>query len=88
MNQPIDTNLGICLRLSMSDLAKEALEKDGGKTSVVLYIVPRSGMPYGATHAAYQGVPGKKGEEHPRVGFVRFYRSETIPAELQTDLPL
>ena len=88
MNTPIDSNQGICLRLSMSDLVKDALEKDGGKTSVVLYIVPRSGQPAGATHAVYQGVRGCKGEEHPVVGHARFYRSDAIPAELQTDLPL
>jgi hypothetical protein len=84
MNTPTNHQQGICLRLTMSDLVKEALEKDAGKTSVVLYIVPRSGQPYAATHAIYQGVPGAKGEEHPRVGFARFYRSDAIPAELQT----
>lgn len=88
MNSPVNTNHGACLRLTMSDLVKEALEKDQGKTSVVLYIVPRQGQPAGATHAIYQGIPGRNGEEHPLVGFARFYRSDAIPAELQTDLPL
>jgi hypothetical protein len=72
----------------MSDLVKEALEKDGGKTSVVLYIVPRPGQPAGATHAIYQGVRGRKGEEHPVVGHARFYRSDAVPTELQSDLSL
>lgn len=88
MNTPIDTNQGICLRLSMSDLVKEALEKDGGKTSVVLYIVPRKDQPAGATHAAYQAIRGRTGEEHPVVGHAKFYRSDAIPAELQPEFKL
>ena len=88
MNTPTDTNQGICIRLSMSDLVKDALEKEGGKTSVVLYIVPRPGLPYAATHAVFQGIPGKRGEEHPVVGHARFYRSDAIPQNLQNDLPL
>lgn len=88
MNIPTNTSQCICIRLSMSDLVKEALEKDNGKTSVVLYIVPRSNLPLGATHAIYQGIPGRKGEEHPRVGHAKFYRSDTVPSELQHDLPL
>ena len=72
----------------MSDLDKSALEKDGGKTSVVLYVVPRSGQPAGATHAIYQGIPGRKGEEHPVVGHARFYHSSAVPVELQADLSL
>ena len=88
MNTPIDTNQCFCIRLSMSDLVKEALEKDGGKTSIVLAIVPRRNQPFAATHAAYQLVRGRKGEEHPKVGFVRFYRSDAVPEELQHDLDL
>lgn len=88
MNTPTNYQQGVCVRLTMSDLNKEALEKDAGKTSVVLYIVPRPDQPAGATHAIYQGIPGAKSEEHPRVGFARFYRSDAIPSELQTDLPL
>ena len=84
MNTPTDTNQGICIRLAMSDLVKEALEKEGGKTSVVLYIVPRPGLSFGATHAVFQGIPGRKGEEHPRVGHAKFYRSDTVPKTFNT----
>jgi len=70
MNSPVNTNHGACLRLTMSDLVKEALEKDQGKTSVVLYIVPRQGQPAGATHAIYQGIPGRNGEDHPESGLL------------------
>lgn len=83
----MSTPQGICARLWMSDLDKSALEKDEGKTAVVIYVVPRSGLPYGATHAVYQAIPGRKGEEHPRVGHAKFY-PDAVPAELQTDLPL
>jgi hypothetical protein len=84
MNNPINSTQGICIRLSMSDLVKEAIETDGTKKSVVLYIVPRSGQPAGATHAVYQGIRERKGSEHPHVGHARFYISSAIP----TDLPL
>lgn len=84
MNTPIDLKVATCMRLTMSDLDRDALEKDGGKTSVVLAIVPRSGLEYGATHAVYQLIRGRAGEENPRVGFVRFYRSDAVPAELLT----
>lgn len=80
---------GTCMRLYMSDLDKGALEKDAGKTAVVLYIVPRKGLPQGATHAVYQHVPGKKGEDHPRVGFARPYRNTSnVPAYLQDSLDM
>lgn len=82
-------NQGTCLRLYMSDLDKTALEKDAGKTAVVLYIVPRSGLPQGATHAVYQHVPGKTGEQHPVVGFARPYRNRgSVPACLQDSLDM
>ena len=83
----MNANQGICARLWMSDIDRDALEKDEGKTALVIYIVPRSGLPFGATHAVYQGIPGRKGEEHPRIGHAKLY-PDSVPAELQTDLPL
>lgn len=77
------------MRLYMSDLDKTALEKDSGKTAVVLYIVPRKDLPQGATHAVYQHVPGKTGEQHPIVGFARPYRDRSgMPAYLQDSLDM
>lgn len=76
---------GICARLWMSDIDKSALEKDEGRTAVVIYIVPRKGLPYGATHAVYQAIHGRKGEEHPVIGHARFYE-DAVPAELQDEL--
>ena len=70
-----------CIRLTMSDLDRAALTKANGKTSVVLYIVPRSGLPDGATHAVYQGIPGKRGGDHLVVGDACFY-GEAVPREL------
>jgi hypothetical protein len=61
-------NQGTCIRLTMSDLDRAALTKSNGKTSVVLYIVPRAGLPDGATHQVYQRIPGRKGEDHLIVG--------------------
>jgi hypothetical protein len=82
-------NQGTCMRLYMSDLDKAAIEKDAGKTAVVLYIVPRKGLPQGATHAVYQHVPGKIGEEHHTVGFARPYRDRKLtPAYLQDSLDM
>ena len=75
------------MRLYMSNLDKTALEKDAGKTAVVLYIVPRPGLPQGATHAVYQRVPGKTGEQHPVVGYARPYGNKGKgPIYLQDDL--
>ncbi len=88
MNNTIDYDKGVCVRIFMSDLVKEALEKQNGKTSVVLAIVPRPGLPFGATHAVYQHIRGRKGEEHPVVGHAVFYERSVIPAELQPDLSL
>jgi hypothetical protein len=65
----------------MSDLDRSALEKINGKTSVVLYIVPRAGLPQGATHQVYQGIPGKRGGEHLVVGDAVFY-SNAVPGDL------
>jgi len=84
MNRPITHQHAVCIELTMSDLDKTALTKRSGKTSVVLYIVPRDNTPEGATHTIYQGVPGLKGEQHPKVGYARFYAPMNIP----TDLPL
>lgn len=83
----MSTNQAVCLRLTMSDLDRSALEKDEGKTSVILYVVPRKGQPYGATHAIYQGIAGRKGEDHPVVGHAKFYPN-AVPNELQHSLPL
>jgi hypothetical protein len=74
-------NQGTCIRLTMSDLDREALTKSNGKTSVVLYIVPRAGLPQGATHQVYQGIPGKRGGDHLVVGDAVFY-SNAVPKEL------
>jgi hypothetical protein len=82
-------NQATCMRLYMSDLDKTALEKDAGKTAVILYIVPRKKLPQGATHAVYQHVPGRTGEQHPIVGFARPYRSpSSTPAYLQDSLDM
>jgi len=74
-------NQGTCIRLTMSDLNREALTKSNGKTSVVLYIVPRAGLPDGATHQVYQGIPGKRGGDHLVVGDAVFYK-DAVPGEL------
>jgi hypothetical protein len=74
-------NKGTCIRLTMSDLDRSALEKIKGKTSVVLYIVPRAGLPDGATHQVYQGIPGKRGGEHLVVGDAAFY-ANAVPGDL------
>ena len=74
-------NQGTCIRLTMSDLNREALTKSNGKTSVVLYIVPRAGLPDGATHQVYQGIPGKRGGDHLVVGDACFY-GDAVPGDL------
>jgi hypothetical protein len=74
-------NQGTCIRLTMSDLDRSALTKADGKTSVVLYIVPRAGLPQGATHRVYQGIPGKRGGDHLVVGDAVFYK-DAVPGEL------
>jgi hypothetical protein len=74
-------NQGTCIRLTMSDLDREALTKSNGKTSVVLYIVPRAGLPDGATHRVYQGIPGKRGGDHLVVGDACFY-DNAVPGDL------
>ena len=79
------TTPAICARIWMSDIDKSALEKDEGKTAMVIYVVPCSGLPFGATHAVYQGIPGRNGEEHPKIGHAKLY-PDAVPAELQTDL--
>lgn len=88
MNIPTNSAQGICLRLYLSDIDKGAIEIDGGKKSIVIAIVPRSNQPEGATHAAYQLIHGRSGEDHPVVGHAKFYRTEHIPAELQLDIQL
>lgn len=75
----------ICARLFLGEIEKSALEVDEGKKSMVIYVVPRSGLPYGATHAVYQGIQGKQGEEHPVIGHARFY-PDAVPSELQNEL--
>lgn len=72
---------GTCIRLTMSDLDRSALTKADGKTSVVLYIVPRAGLKNGATHAVFQGIPGKRGGEHLVVGDACFY-GDAVPGDL------
>jgi hypothetical protein len=72
---------GTCIRLTMSDLDRSALEKKQGKTSVVLYIVPRAGLKDGATHQVYQGIPGKRAGDHLVVGDAVFYK-DAVPGEL------
>ena len=72
---------GTCIRLTMSDLDRAALTKSNGKTSVVLYIVPRAGLPDGATHRVYQGIPGKRGGDHLIVGDACFY-DNAVPGDL------
>jgi hypothetical protein len=78
MNTPLHTNHGACLRISLGDIDRSALEDDGGRKSFPVAIVPRKGLPAGATHAVYQIVKGKTGEEHPVVGHAKFYSTAAI----------
>lgn len=84
MNLPTNTKTCTCMKLFMSDIQRDHLEKSEGKTAIVLYIVPSKGLPYGATHVVYQGIPGAKPNEHPIIGHAKDYLSGAVPAELQT----
>jgi hypothetical protein len=82
------THPGACIEIAMSDIDREALTKVDGKTKIVVYVVPRANLPRGATHAVYQAIRGRKGEEHPRIGTAILYTTEHVPAELQTEFTL
>lgn len=88
MNIPIQSSQSICLRLYLSNIDKTAIDNDGGSKSIVLAIVPRLNQPEGATHAAYQLIHGRRGEDHLVVGHAKLYRSEHIPSALQLDIRL
>lgn len=72
------------MRLFMANIQKEHLEKSEGGTSIVLYLIPKEGLPYGASHEVIQAIPGQKGGALPIIGHAKDYLSGAVPKELQT----
>ena len=53
----------------MSDISKEHLRKEGGKTGIELFVAPHHDQPHGATHAVYQ----RTGDTNTIIGHAKFY---------------